>query len=131
MAPELGMFALILAFVLSVSQAFFGLAGAWRGKAAWMAVARPAVTRTVRVRRHGVCLPGVLLREQRFLGAVRGAQFEFAAAAVLQGRGAVGRARGLAAAVDSDSVDLERGGGRLQPAAADELFRAACSESWA
>ena len=44
MAAELGMFSLILAFVLSVSQAFFGLAGAWRGKAVWMAVARPAVS---------------------------------------------------------------------------------------
>jgi cytochrome c-type biogenesis protein CcmF len=44
MAPELGIFSLILAFVLSLSQAFFGLAGAWRGKPVWMAVARPAVT---------------------------------------------------------------------------------------
>jgi cytochrome c-type biogenesis protein CcmF len=44
MAAELGMFSLILAFVLSLSQAFFGLAGAWRGKTVWMAVARPAVT---------------------------------------------------------------------------------------
>src|ERR1700723_1610061 len=44
MAPELGIFSLILAFVLSLSQAFFGLTGAWRGKQAWMAVARPAVT---------------------------------------------------------------------------------------
>jgi cytochrome c-type biogenesis protein CcmF len=44
MAPELGIFSLILAFVLSLSQAFFGLTGAWRGKPAWMAVARPAVT---------------------------------------------------------------------------------------
>jgi cytochrome c-type biogenesis protein CcmF len=44
MAPELGIFALILAFVLSLSQAFFGLTGAWRAKPVWMAVARPAVT---------------------------------------------------------------------------------------
>jgi cytochrome c-type biogenesis protein CcmF len=44
MAPELGIFALILAFVLSLSQAFFGLGGAWRGKRVWMSVARPAVT---------------------------------------------------------------------------------------
>jgi len=44
MAPELGVFALILAFVLSLSQAFFGLLGPWRAKASWMAVARPAVT---------------------------------------------------------------------------------------
>jgi cytochrome c-type biogenesis protein CcmF len=43
MAPELGIFALILAFVLSVSQAVFGLTGAWRARPAWMAVARPAV----------------------------------------------------------------------------------------
>ncbi len=44
MAPELGVFALILAFTLSVAQAIFGLIGAWRANAAWMAVARPAVT---------------------------------------------------------------------------------------
>src|ERR1700721_1847278 len=44
MAPELGIFSLILAFVLSLSQAVFGLPGAWRGKQAWVAVARPAVT---------------------------------------------------------------------------------------
>jgi cytochrome c-type biogenesis protein CcmF len=44
MAPELGVFALILAFVLSLSQAFFGLVGAWRGKPSWMSVARPAVS---------------------------------------------------------------------------------------
>ena len=44
MAPELGVFALILAFCLSMAQAFFGLAGAWRGKTVWMSVARPAVT---------------------------------------------------------------------------------------
>jgi len=44
MAPELGIFALILAFVLSLAQAFFGLAGAWRARSVWMSVARPAVT---------------------------------------------------------------------------------------
>jgi cytochrome c-type biogenesis protein CcmF len=44
MAPELGVFALILAFCLSLSQGFFGLVGAWRGKPAWMSVSRPAVT---------------------------------------------------------------------------------------
>jgi cytochrome c-type biogenesis protein CcmF len=44
MAAELGVFALILAFCLSLSQAVFGLGGAWRGKPAWMSVARPAVT---------------------------------------------------------------------------------------
>jgi len=44
MAPELGIFSLILAFVLSLAQAFFGLTGAWRAKPVWMDVARPAVT---------------------------------------------------------------------------------------
>jgi cytochrome c-type biogenesis protein CcmF len=44
MAAELGIFALILAFILSLSQAFFGLIGAWRNNAAWMSVSRPAVT---------------------------------------------------------------------------------------
>jgi cytochrome c-type biogenesis protein CcmF len=44
MAAELGIFALILAFLLSLAQAFFGLAGAWRRSEAWMSVARPAVS---------------------------------------------------------------------------------------
>ena len=44
MIPELGQFALILALLLSMSQAFFGLAGAWRGNTTWMMVSRPAVT---------------------------------------------------------------------------------------
>jgi cytochrome c-type biogenesis protein CcmF len=44
MAPELGIFALILAFILSLSQAFFGLMGAWRANPVWMGVSRPAVS---------------------------------------------------------------------------------------
>jgi cytochrome c-type biogenesis protein CcmF len=43
MIPELGHFALILALVLAASQAFFGLAGAWRNDARWMSAVRPAV----------------------------------------------------------------------------------------
>jgi cytochrome c-type biogenesis protein CcmF len=44
MIPELGHFALILAFLLAVAQSFFGLAGAYRGRASWMAAATTAVT---------------------------------------------------------------------------------------
>jgi cytochrome c-type biogenesis protein CcmF len=44
MIPELGHFALILAFLLAIAQAFFGLAGARTGKASWMQVTVPAVT---------------------------------------------------------------------------------------
>ncbi len=42
MIPELGQFALALALCLALAQAVLGLAGAARGNAAWMAVARPA-----------------------------------------------------------------------------------------
>jgi cytochrome c-type biogenesis protein CcmF len=42
MLPELGQFALILATLLAVVQASLPLAGAARGNAHWMAVARPA-----------------------------------------------------------------------------------------
>jgi cytochrome c-type biogenesis protein CcmF len=42
MLPELGQFALILATLLAVVQSALPLAGAARGNAAWMAVARPA-----------------------------------------------------------------------------------------
>jgi cytochrome c-type biogenesis protein CcmF len=43
MIPELGHFALVLALLLSAAQSVFGLAGAYRGNARWMAVVRPAV----------------------------------------------------------------------------------------
>jgi cytochrome c-type biogenesis protein CcmF len=42
--PELGHFALILAFLLAGTQAFFGLAGAWRKRESWMQATTPAVT---------------------------------------------------------------------------------------
>ncbi len=43
MIPEIGHFALILALLLAIAQAFFGLAGAARGQAAWMQASRSAV----------------------------------------------------------------------------------------
>ncbi len=43
MIPELGHFALILALILAGAQCFFGVFGAARGDARWMAVVRPAV----------------------------------------------------------------------------------------
>jgi cytochrome c-type biogenesis protein CcmF len=42
MLPELGQLALILAMLVATLQAVLPLAGAQRGRAAWMAVARPA-----------------------------------------------------------------------------------------
>jgi cytochrome c-type biogenesis protein CcmF len=42
MIPELGQFALALALAVSAALAFLAVAGAARGNAAWMAVARPA-----------------------------------------------------------------------------------------
>jgi len=41
--PELGQFSLVLALLLSVAQAWFGLAGAARRRGAWMDAARTAV----------------------------------------------------------------------------------------
>lgn len=42
MIPELGHFALILALILALVQAFYGLAGAGRNDPVWLAVVRPA-----------------------------------------------------------------------------------------
>ncbi len=42
MIPELGTFALVLALLLALAQAFFGIAGPALGKDRWSAVARPA-----------------------------------------------------------------------------------------
>ncbi len=43
MIPEIGHFALILALLLAIAQAFFGLAGPVYGRTAWMQAARSAV----------------------------------------------------------------------------------------
>ena len=43
MVVELGLFALVIALLLSIAQAWFGLAGAHFGNRRWMAAARPAV----------------------------------------------------------------------------------------
>ena len=42
MIPELGNFALVLALCLALVQAALPLAGAYKGREAWMALARPA-----------------------------------------------------------------------------------------
>ncbi len=42
MIPEIGQYAMILALLLSAAQAFFGLAGPWRGQQRWMQVVHPA-----------------------------------------------------------------------------------------
>ena len=44
MIPELGTFAMILALLLALAQAVFGLAGAHRRRQSWMAAVTPAVT---------------------------------------------------------------------------------------
>ena len=44
MVIELGLFALVIALLLTTAQAFLGLAGAHFGNRRWMAAARPAVT---------------------------------------------------------------------------------------
>jgi cytochrome c-type biogenesis protein CcmF len=44
MVIELGLFALIIAVLLSTAQAWFGLAGAHLGNRRWMAASRPAAT---------------------------------------------------------------------------------------
>jgi cytochrome c-type biogenesis protein CcmF len=43
MLPEIGQYAMILALLLAAAQAFFGLAGPWRGQQRWMQVVYPAV----------------------------------------------------------------------------------------
>ena len=43
MIPEIGQYAMILALLLAVAQAFFGLAGPWRAQQRWMQVVYPAV----------------------------------------------------------------------------------------
>ncbi|HTQ37245.1 MAG TPA: cytochrome c biogenesis protein CcsA, partial [Steroidobacteraceae bacterium] len=43
MVPEIGQYALILALLVAAAQAFFGIAGPWRGAQRWMQAVYPAV----------------------------------------------------------------------------------------
>ena len=43
MVPEIGQYAMILALLLAAAQAFFGLAGPWRGAERWTQAVYPAV----------------------------------------------------------------------------------------
>ena len=43
MIPEIGQYAMILALLLAVAQAFFGIAGPWKGQQRWIAAVYPAV----------------------------------------------------------------------------------------
>jgi cytochrome c-type biogenesis protein CcmF len=43
MIPEIGQFAMVLALLLAAAQAFFGIAGAWKGQQRWMQATYPAV----------------------------------------------------------------------------------------
>jgi cytochrome c-type biogenesis protein CcmF len=61
--PELGHFALLLALVVAVVQGTLPLAGAARGRASWMALARPAAeTQFVAVAAAFACLVASFLR---------------------------------------------------------------------
>ena len=113
MIAELGHFALILAFCLTLPQAFFGLAGA-HGDAALDGADDARGRRPVRVHGVGVRVPGVRVLHERFLRAVRRAEFELGAADVLSLRRRLGRARRLAAAVAAGAGDLDARGRRVQ-----------------
>jgi cytochrome c-type biogenesis protein CcmF len=43
MIPEIGQYAMILALLLAAAQAFFGIAGPWKGQQRWMQATYPAV----------------------------------------------------------------------------------------
>src|SRR3546814_5100176 len=60
MLPELGLVALVLALLVTLLQAVLPLAGAQRGKASWMAVARPAAFAQMRSEEHTSGLQSLL-----------------------------------------------------------------------
>ena len=60
MIPEIGQFAMILALLLAAVQAFFGIAGPWRGQQRWMPGGVSGGRRAVRDAGAGLRLPGLV-----------------------------------------------------------------------
>ena len=120
MLPELGHFALVLALMLAGLQALLRHRRSGAGSRALGRRHHLGRRRAVRHGRHGGRHPGLRLRQLRFLGAVRRRELQFGAAADVSHRGAVGRARRLAAAVDlpAGGVDAGRRDRLAQSAAA-------------
>ena len=132
MLPELGHFALILALLLAALQAFFGIAGPVLGRDRWIAAVIPAVAgQFVMVATAVGCLIAAFVGNDFSVRLCR-REFQLRAAAVLPRDGAVGRARGLAAAVDLAARRVDGGGGdRLgAPAAALRGARARACSAW-
>ncbi len=123
MIPELGHFALILALLLSIAQAVFGLGGAARGNAAWLAAGELSGGWAVRVCHARVRGAHMGVRPARFLGALRRHQLELRAADLLPRRRRLGRARGLAVAVVAVPRGLDPGRRRCQPVAGRAVSR--------
>jgi len=75
----------------------------------------PGRAGAVRICRHRLRVPDLLVRRQRFFRALCRVAFEFPVAPFLSDRRGVGRARRFAFVVDVDAHAVDRGRGRLQP----------------
>ena len=130
MIPELGQFALVLALLLAAAQAVFGLWGAHRADARWMAVVRPAVAGQFVLISCGV---GVLIHA--FVS------FDFSLLYVASNSNSAlptfyrvaamwGAHEGLVAAVGVDTVAVDAGRGRLQSPSAGEFRQPGAWACW-
>jgi hypothetical protein len=103
MTPELGHFALILAFAGRLAQGVLPLVGAQRNTA-WIALARPAAqTQFVLSRSPSAAWPRLVSR-QRLLGELRRPAFQYPVADPVPLFRRLGRPRGLAAALGADAA---------------------------
>ena len=111
MLPELGHFALILALLLAGLQAFFGIAGpALRARALEPAVTPAVAGQFVMVATAVVCLVNAFVSND-FSVLYVAENSNSALPLFYRVDGAVGRARGLAAAVDPAARGVDAGGG--------------------
>ena len=125
MIPELGQFALVLALLHGGGAGRVRPVGRASRRSALDGRGQAGGRRTVRADEHRGRRADPCLRQFRLLGAVRGQQFQLGAADVLSRRGAVGRARRLAAAVGLDPGAVDAGGRRRSAATCRRVSPAA------
>ena len=130
MIPELGQVALLLALAVALILGTLPMVGAARGRADWMALARPAArAHALLVAVAFFCLVACFVRNDFSVLYVASNSNTLAAAAVPHRR-RLGRPRRLAAAVAGDAGRVDAGGGAVEPQAAARRSSRACWASW-
>src|SRR3974377_661408 len=110
MAPEIGYFALLLAFFISITQSAMPFVAARRSD---LAVAAFVDVSSIHVHCGCICVLDLRVRHFRFFGRGRNSQLAYCKTTAVQDIRSVGEPRGIHVALGPHSVAVWRRGGGI------------------